>query len=126
LAFINLAHYQPNNLRYSTNNTTDQLAVFSEIYYPDGWKVFVDGQKTDHFRVNYVLRGMIVPAGAKEIEFRFEPRSYYVGERIALAFSILMALMMLHMLGKRDTPIGKAVGKGMPEVDLQFFFEIFR
>ena len=113
LASIQLTYYQPNRLVYSTNNTTDQLAVFSEIFYPDGWKVHVDGNEAEQFRVNYVLRGMIVPAGTQEIEFRFEPVSFIVGERIALFSSLIMVVMIivwivksgLNIWGKRkDTP----------------------
>jgi hypothetical protein len=100
LAFIDLVHYQPNMLQYKYSATTDQLAVFSEIYYPEGWKVFVNGTEADHFRVNYVLRGMVLPAGTNEIEFRFEPRSYYTGEKIAFAFSALLVLLIFAYVGK--------------------------
>ncbi len=100
LAQISLTHYQPNVLRYESSAATDQLAVFSEIYYPDGWKVFINGEEADHFRVNYVLRGMVVPAGDNEIEFRFEPKSYYMGEKIAFASSALLLLLILAYVGK--------------------------
>jgi hypothetical protein len=100
LARIQLTRYQPNQLNYYTVTTSDQLAVFSEIYYPDGWKVFINGEETEHFRVNYLLRGMVVPAGEHEIVFRFEPRSYYTGQKIALLFSILLVLTILAFVGK--------------------------
>ncbi|MFO7997520.1 MAG: hypothetical protein R6U86_00905 [Bacteroidales bacterium] len=93
-ADIDLVHYQPNKLRYRYTSRSEQLAVFSEIYYPDGWKVFIDGDEASHFRANYVLRAMVLPAGAHEVEFRFEPRSYFVGEKISLAFSILLVLIV--------------------------------
>jgi hypothetical protein len=99
LGQIELVHYQPNKLRYTYSARADQLAVFSEVYYPDGWKVFVNGEEADHFRVNYILRAMVLPAGQNnEVEFRFEPRSYYTGQKIAIVFSIIMVLTVLGFL----------------------------
>lgn len=99
-ADIELVHYQPNKLLYEYKANSEQLAVFSEIYYPDGWKSFVNGQPVPHFRVNYVLRAMVLPPGENEIEFRFEPVSYFQGERIAFAFSALMVLLIVGFIGK--------------------------
>lgn len=96
---INLVEYQPNRLLYRYSSGSEQLAVFSEVYYPDGWRVFIDGQEATHFRVNYILRAMVLPPGTHGIEFRFEPRSYYAGERISLAFSILLVLAVLGAAG---------------------------
>lgn len=93
LATIKLESYAPNKLVYKTKAASDQLAVFSEIYYQHGWKAFVDGTEEPHFRVNYVLRAMVVPAGEHTIEFRFEPAAYYSGEKIAMAGSILLLLL---------------------------------
>ena len=92
---IALLSYQPNRLVYSTRTSEDQFAVFSEIYYEKGWQAYVDGEKVDHFRVNYVLRGMVVPAGEHEIVFQFHPRSYYAGSRISMTSSILLLLLLL-------------------------------
>lgn len=93
LASIELVSYQPNELTYRSVASAPQFAVFSEIYYPNGWQAYINGEKADHFRANYILRAMVVPAGENEIVFRFEPRSYYVGETISLAFSILLVLL---------------------------------
>ena len=99
LGQIELVHYQPNKLRYQYSARADQLAVFSEVYYPDGWKAYINGEETDHFRVNYILRAMVLPAGQDiEVEFRFEPRSYYTGQKIAIVFSIIMVLSVLGFL----------------------------
>ncbi|TVQ07251.1 MAG: hypothetical protein EA361_18615 [Bacteroidetes bacterium] len=92
---IELVHYQPNELRYESVAAKPGIVLFSEIYYPHGWKVFVNGEEAEHFRANYILRAMVVPAGESIIEFRFEPRSYYTGEKIAFVFSALLVLSML-------------------------------
>jgi hypothetical protein len=91
---ITLIEYQPNHLKYQSNTTKDQLAVFSEIYYPHGWNAYINGEPAPHIRANYVLRAMIVPAGKNLIEFRFEPEVYYTGEKISFASSLLLLLMV--------------------------------
>jgi len=85
-------------VRYAYNAATPQFAVFSEIYYDKGWNAYVDGNKTDYVRVNYVLRGMSLPAGKHNIEFRFEPESYKRGNTIALWATILGFLALLAAL----------------------------
>lgn len=94
-AMIKLISYAPNNLQYQVNTSKDQLAVFSEIYYDKGWNAYVDGTLTPHFRVNYVLRGMIVPAGKHLVEFKFEPKVFKVGEKVSFASSLLVILLVL-------------------------------
>ena len=90
---IKLTEYQPNYLKYEATLTSGaQLAVFSEIYYPKGWKSFIDGKEANHIQANYVLRAMVIPEGKHEIEFKFEPESYYVGNKVSLASSILLLL----------------------------------
>ena len=90
---IKLTDYQPNDLKYeATVNSGSQLAVFSEIYYPKGWKSFIDGKETPHIQVDYVLRGLVIPAGKHQVEFKFEPISYYLGNKVSLASSILLLL----------------------------------
>lgn len=90
---IRLVSYRPNHLTYSTNTNSEQIAVFSEIYYDKGWNVYVDGKKADYFRVNYVLRAMRVPQGKHTIEWKFEPEVYAKGEKISFAGSLLLILM---------------------------------
>jgi hypothetical protein len=96
---IMLASYKPNELVYKYTSKGDRLAVFSEIYYPAGWKAYVDGAEKSYFRTNYVLRGMIVPSGSHEIKFEFKPASYYVGDTVSLASSLIFILMAAGYFG---------------------------
>jgi hypothetical protein len=89
---IKLTEYEPNYLKYTANASTEQLTVFSEIYYADGWKAYIDGNEVPHFRVDYVLRALILPAGEHTVEFKFHPESYYTGNKISLASSLLFIL----------------------------------
>jgi hypothetical protein len=91
---ILLTSYKPNELVYKYSAGAEKLAVFSEIWYPAGWKAFIDGKPSDYIRVNWVLRGMVVPAGDHEIRFSFEPASYYTGNKISLASSVIFILLV--------------------------------
>ncbi len=90
---IELVSYQPDELLYKYSAREEKLVVFSEIYYPAGWKCYLDGKVSSYFRTDYVLRGMVVPAGDHEIKFTFKPASYYVGNKISLASSVLLILL---------------------------------
>jgi hypothetical protein len=94
-AQIVLMENKSNHLTYSSNAASDQLAVFSEIFYENGWNAYVDGELKPHARANYILRSMVVPAGEHTIEFKFEPESYIVGEKLSMAGSVLMLLFLL-------------------------------
>jgi hypothetical protein len=93
-ATIKLIEYAPDFIVYESNTSKEQLAVFSEIYYPHGWVVTVDGKPADHFRANYVLRAMRVPAGKHTIKFEFIPEIYKTGVLISYACSITLLLMI--------------------------------
>jgi len=95
LDFIRLTEYKPNDLKYNYKSKNAGLAVFSEIYYPKGWNAYVDGVITPHFRADYVLRAMVLPAGEHKVEFRFEPRAYYLGEKVSMISSIVLILLIL-------------------------------
>ncbi len=97
-AVINLKSYQPNHLVYESDASVTGLAVFSEIYYEKGWEATIDGKPAPHFRCNYVLRAMVIPAGKHTIEFRFHPKSYFTGEKISLASSLLLVLLVAGLL----------------------------
>ena len=89
---IKLLSYEPNDLVYESDAAASQFAVFSEIYYANGWNAYVDGQLQPHAQVNYVLRGMELPAGKHKIEFKFEPKTYYTGNSIAMVGSVLLII----------------------------------
>jgi hypothetical protein len=90
---IELVSYQPDELHYKYSAKEEKLAVFSEIYYPAGWRCYIDGKESQYFRADWVLRGMVVPAGDHEIKFTFRPASYYTGNKVSLASSILLILI---------------------------------
>ena len=92
---IKIVEYKPNYIKYQSDNKNDGLAVFSEIYYKNGWNAYVDGQLTDHFPVDYVLRAMEVPGGKHTIEFKFEPQVVKTGGTITLISSIGMLLLLI-------------------------------
>ena len=94
-ATIALLNYDVTTLTYQSKTAKEQFAVFSEIYYKDGWNAYVDGKLTPHFRVNYVLRGMIVPDGKHTIEFKFEPKVIQHGKIISLSSYGLLLLITL-------------------------------
>ena len=93
-ASIKLKLHKPNHLIYSSENSKYGFAVFSENYYENGWKATIDGNETKIHRVNYVLRGLKIPAGKHTIEFKFEPQVVKTGSTIALISSIGMLLLI--------------------------------
>ena len=111
--YIKLSHYAPNELRYSFSTSSPKAAIFSEIYYPDGWKAWIEpagaygevhnghyqptdaAKQIDLFRANWMLRGALIPEGEGELIMRFEPESYAVGANISRASSILLILLLL-------------------------------
>ncbi len=99
LATISLTDYKPNHLTYTTTNPNAGVAVFSEMYYANGWNAYVDGALKDHFKVNYVLRGLKIPEGNHTIEFKFEPQVIETGSKITLASSLLLGLIVLGGIG---------------------------
>ncbi len=92
---IALQSYQPNKLVYEYNIDSPQLAVFSEIYYPHGWKAFVDGKPIEHFRANYVLRAAVLPAGVHQLVFKFDPEVVKTGSTVTLISGVILLLVLL-------------------------------
>lgn len=93
-AFIKMEKYHPDHIEYSYSAPRDVIAVFSEIYYDKGWNMYIDGKEKPYFRADYVLRAAQLEAGNHKVEFKFEPQSYYTGEKISLAGSILLVCFL--------------------------------
>ena len=94
-ATIQLDSYRPNKLAYSSQSQTEQLAVFSEIYYQPGWKASIDGKQVEHFRADWILRAMRIPAGKHEIVFEFKPEGYIVAANVSAYSSFLILLLLV-------------------------------
>ncbi len=97
---INQVEKTPNYLKYNVQARDRALAVFSEIYYPVGWKATIDGNEVDILRVNYVLRALEIPSGDHVVEFRFEPSSYMTGNKLVMASNVLLGLLLIFSLYK--------------------------
>ncbi|MEL0643047.1 YfhO family protein [Olleya sp. Ti.3.14] len=95
LTSIKTLDYKPNYIKYQSNNSNNGFVVFSEMYYGSGWNAYIDGVLKPHVKVNYALRGLVVPNGKHIIEFKFEPNVVKSGSTIALASSILLVLLVL-------------------------------
>lgn len=108
-ASVRIIVHKPNYLKYESEAGNEGLAVFSEIYYPEGWKATIDGKEASILRADYVLRALIVPAGKHTIEFRFEPASYMTGDKVTMASSWLLLLLVIGCLGitLKKEPDGK-------------------
>lgn len=105
-AHIDLKKYQPNELEYSSVSKTPQLAVFSEIYYPKGWKMFIDGKEVPYIKADYLLRAVHVPAGNHTLKMVFEPQVIKTGKMISMAvfglFLLLAALGIWFLVKHRE------------------------
>ncbi len=93
---IKLTNYSPDVMEYEYSSKTSQTAIFSEVFYRgnEDWKAYIDGQEKPHFRANYVLRGLSVPAGNHKIKFEFKPNSIYKGGKLDLIASILAFILI--------------------------------
>lgn len=99
-AMVQLDSYTPKELQYTYETKYPGTLVFSEIYYPYGWKASIDGEAVDHYRVNYMLRAVNVPAGKHQVRFVFQPESVQKGNTISMIFVILMYVTILLCLVK--------------------------
>lgn len=89
-ALIVMDDYKPNHISYSSKSSSDQLAVFSEMFYHDDWVAYIDGKEVPHLRANYILRSLPVPAGEHKIDFKFEPKMMTIGDAISIITFILI------------------------------------
>ena len=90
-----MVSYAPNRLKYHYTASLEALAVFSEIYYPDGWHATVDGEPLELLRADWTLRAALLPAGEHDVEMYFLPDSYRTGAAVSRASSILLLLLLL-------------------------------
>ena len=95
MAQITVTAYKPNHIIYSSSNANNGFAVFSEMYYKNGWNATIDGKEASILKVDYVLRGLEIPAGKHEIEFKFEPQVVKTGSIITLICSFIMVLLLI-------------------------------
>lgn len=98
-SWIKLVSYKPDELVYQVHSSDTRLAVFSEIYYPHGWKAYIDGKPAPHFRADWILRGMLIPEGDHTVEFKFIPDGYNTANRIASVSSGIIFLLLLAAIG---------------------------
>ena len=96
---IEMTSYTPNEVRYRYSTPQDRVAVFSEVFYPNGWTASVDGQPLNIFRADWTLRGALLPAGDHEVVMRFAPQSYKTGATVSLIASLLLLLMLAAAIG---------------------------
>ena len=94
---IVLTEYKPNALTYYAKNANDRIAVFSEIYYPEGWHIYVDGKEIALGRVNYILRAAVIPAGEHTITMQFVPTALIL-DKWSYALAILLLLITIGCL----------------------------
>ncbi|WP_418501506.1 YfhO family protein [Flagellimonas sp.] len=104
LAQIEAVDYRPDHIKYRSSNPKDGFAVFSEMHYPSGWYAYVDGEEQPHYKVDYALRGLKIPAGTHEIEFKFQPKVVETGSQITLISSILLGLVIVGGIGYSFVP----------------------
>jgi hypothetical protein len=93
-ASISISKFDNDVIEYTSNSTSPQFAVFSEVYYPDGWNAYIDGKKVEYVRANYVLRGLSIPAGQHTIKFVFEPAIVKKGLAISRTGSVIFILLV--------------------------------
>lgn len=94
-ATIEQTSYKPNVITYKTKAASEQLAVFSEVYYDNGWQAYIDGKPVDHMRADWILRALRVPAGEHEVVFKFEPHAYRTCRGVATASSGILTLLLI-------------------------------
>ncbi|MBU3714008.1 MAG: YfhO family protein, partial [Ferruginibacter sp.] len=98
-SIITMNSFDNDAITYKSKTAVNQIVVFSEIYYKD-WKAYIDGKPADYFKANYVLRGMNIPSGEHTIEFKFEPKAFFIGDKIGRICSWITALLLVALLAR--------------------------
>jgi uncharacterized membrane protein YfhO len=99
-ASIRMTSYRPNLIKYVSSSASTQHAIFSEVYYPKGWNCYINGKLTPYFRANYILRAVTVPKGENNIEWRFEPETYFNSKTISSFSSIFLLIICAFIFTK--------------------------
>ena len=95
---IEVVEYNPNKIIYRSENQKKSFLVFSEIYYPHGWKVLINGKESKLIRVNYILRGLELSPGNHTIEMKFEPKAYMIGDKVILASNYILLILLISII----------------------------
>ena len=121
-AKVQITNYGIHNINLDAEATGNNLLFLSEVYYPAGWKAYIDGQQTEILKTNYLFRGIVVPKGKHKIEFKFEPETYYLGKNITIGTNILLILVFIVAIGgifikksKKSAKITENPGLNKPE-----------
>lgn len=94
-----ITKFDIHNIEYDVNATGTNYLVLNEVYYPAGWKAYIDGKETDIYKTNYLFRGIVIPAGKHKVEFRFYPEAYHTGKAISTGANIIIVLTLLAGIG---------------------------
>jgi uncharacterized membrane protein YfhO len=92
--FARISKFSIHNIEYDVNASGNNLLVLDEVYYPAGWKAFIDGKETEFFKTDYLLRSVVVPAGKHKVEFVFHPDTYYLGKSISIGANLILIFIL--------------------------------
>ncbi len=98
-ASVKITGYSLHNITIDAEASGNNLMFLSEVYYPAGWKAFIDGNPTEIYKTNYLFRSILVPKGRHKIEFKFEPETYYTGKKIAMGTNFVLILVFIVSIG---------------------------
>jgi len=92
--FARISKFSIHNIEYDVNASGNNLLVLDEVYYPAGWKAFIDGKETEFYKTDYLLRSVVVPAGKHKVEFVFHPDTYYLGKSISIGANLILIFIL--------------------------------
>lgn len=92
--FARISKFSIHNIEYDVNASGNNLLVLDEVYYPAGWKAFIDGKETEFYKTDYLLRSIVVPAGKHKVEFVFHPDTYYLGKSISIGANLILIFIL--------------------------------
>ncbi|MGB9696159.1 MAG: YfhO family protein [Ignavibacteria bacterium] len=95
MSYAKISYFDIHNIKYDVRASGNNMLVLNEIYYPAGWKAYIDGQETEIYKANYFQRAVIVPPGKHTVEMRFYPETYYKGKKISIAANIFVSILLI-------------------------------